>query len=516
MVFISLNFKLCLGILLFIAFGHGLEDSDDLHSSITALKEAFITEKLYIENSEIFLEYSSRILNALRSKLHEIKSTRPSNISEEITLERKLRLQYRLNNILGSNYIGFARNISSFANTHKFPTDIDLEGAAQAISRLQDVYGFSAKEIASGSFLNLEDVSHKNLKSSDCFLIGFKLFKLGEKTAAEEWFNLAYDRYDRTQIIDERELSLEKPFPISIILDFLAHSKFRFDDVPHVEMAIQLIQKAISEDPEYEHLYKQLDSYEKVLRLYMNTTKINTLQEKEYYRIACRGEARKSSELTRQLYCIYKNGLHPFLKLAPIKVEIKNINPYVMIFHDVLYENEIEMLQLMSMGLLSRATVYDAKESKSVLSHSRTSKHGWLYDDMDPLLNILNQRMEDMTDMTMETSEALQVMNYGIGGHYDIHPDYLNEPKENETGYANLSWGNRVATLLFYMSNVEQGGSTVFPHISTVAQPNKGAAAFWFNMLPSGLPDYKVRHAACPVIFGSKWGKVHKRKKMKY
>lgn len=34
----------------------------------------------------------------------------------------------------------------------------------------------------------------------------------------------------------------------------------------------------------------------------------------------------------------------------------------------------------------------------------------------------------------------------------------------------------------------------------------KGACATWYNLLLSGEGDYDTRHAACPVLSGSKWG----------
>ncbi|CAH8641465.1 unnamed protein product [Schistosoma guineensis] len=65
--------------------------------------------------------------------------------------------------------------------------------------------------------------------------------------------------------------------------------------------------------------------------------------------------------------------------------------------------------------------------------------------------------------------------------------------------------GNRIATIIFYLSDVQAGGATVFNRIGTRVVPKKGAAGFWFNLLPSGEGDLRTRHAACPVLAGSKW-----------
>lgn len=56
------------------------------------------------------------------------------------------------------------------------------------------------------------------------------------------------------------------------------------------------------------------------------------------------------------------------------------------------------------------------------------------------------------------------------------------------------------------MTDVEKGGSTVFPFLNIKIMPTKGAALFWQNLYDSGTPDYRTRHAECPIIIGNKLG----------
>ena len=41
-------------------------------------------------------------------------------------------------------------------------------------------------------------------------------------------------------------------------------------------------------------------------------------------------------------------------------------------------------------------------------------------------------------------------------------------------------------------------------------RPKRGAAAFWYNLFRNGEGDEMTRHAACPVLAGSKWGESSK------
>ena len=55
---------------------------------------------------------------------------------------------------------------------------------------------------------------------------------------------------------------------------------------------------------------------------------------------------------------------------------------------------------------------------------------------------------------------------------------------------------------------VEQGGDTVFPDIGRTFWPKKGSAVFWYNLFQNGEGDVRTRHAACPVLAGTKWGMI--------
>jgi len=93
------------------------------------------------------------------------------------------------------------------------------------------------------------------------------------------------------------------------------------------------------------------------------------------------------------------------------------------------------------------------------------------------------------------------VLNYGIGGHYEPHFDFA---RPHEVTFE--EWrGNRIATVIFYMSDVHAGGRTVFNAIGVGSPPEKGSCIVWYNLLQNGEGDYNTKHAGCPVLSGNKW-----------
>lgn len=107
-------------------------------------------------------------------------------------------------------------------------------------------------------------------------------------------------------------------------------------------------------------------------------------------------------------------------------MEILSLDPYLVIFHDVMSDEEIVTLQLMARPVLRRATVYSEERKLSEVVAGRTSKFAWFYDDTNEVTTRVNKRIEDMTGFELTGSEMLQVMNYGLGGHYATHFDFFN------------------------------------------------------------------------------------------
>uniref|UniRef100_A0AAY4CD32 procollagen-proline 4-dioxygenase n=1 Tax=Denticeps clupeoides TaxID=299321 RepID=A0AAY4CD32_9TELE len=229
------------------------------------------------------------------------------------------------------------------------------------------------------------------------------------------------------------------------------------------------------------------------------------LPERETYEALCRGEGVKMT-IKRQsrMFCRYQDrNRNPRLLLKPMLEEDEWDSPHIVRYLNALSDEEIEKIKELAKPRLARATVRDPKTGVLTVANYRVSKSAWLEGEEDPVIDRVNQRIEDVTGLSVATAELLQVANYGVGGQYEPHFDFSR--KDEPDAFKSLGTGNRVATFLNYMSDVEAGGATVFPDFGAAIWPRKGTAVFWYNLFRSGEGDYRTRHAACPVLVGSKW-----------
>jgi prolyl 4-hydroxylase len=65
--------------------------------------------------------------------------------------------------------------------------------------------------------------------------------------------------------------------------------------------------------------------------------------------------------------------------------------------------------------------------------------------------------------------------------------------------------GQRLATFITYLSEVEEGGETIFPKIDLKVKPHKGDGLLFYNLHSDGTVDELALHGGLPVIKGEKW-----------
>ncbi|NXT28059.1 P4HA3 hydroxylase, partial [Syrrhaptes paradoxus] len=202
------------------------------------------------------------------------------------------------------------------------------------------------------------------------------------------------------------------------------------------------------------------------------------------------------------LGCSYETNGNPYLLLQPAKKEMVRIRPYVALYHDFVNDAEAETIKGLAGPWLQRSVV--ASGEKQQKAEYRISKSAWLKDTADPVVRTLEQRIAAVTglDLRPPYAEYLQVVNYGLGGHYEPHFDHATSRK---SPLYRMKSGNRIATLMIYLSTVEAGGSTAFIHANFSVPVVKNAALFWWNLRRNGDGDGDTLHAGCPVLAGDKW-----------
>ncbi|XP_064096598.1 prolyl 4-hydroxylase subunit alpha-1-like isoform X4 [Macrobrachium nipponense] len=235
--------------------------------------------------------------------------------------------------------------------------------------------------------------------------------------------------------------------------------------------------------------------------------------DSQYFSL-CRGNSFLSNEAAASLKCYISSRGSPYLILRPIKVEQVLHDPEMYVFYDVISDNEVQAIKDVAREQLARSTV---------LSHSgavelRVSQTAWLRNTSHPYFAAMAKRISAITGLNVFEDEGnffagepLQVLSYGIGGHYIYHLDALwkydlPENWENHREkFADFESGDRIATWMFYLSDVEAGGRTAFPKAGVSVTPVKGSAVFWFNLKRNGEVNPRSEHGGCPVLLGHKW-----------
>ncbi|TRY99960.1 hypothetical protein DNTS_033978 [Danionella cerebrum] len=369
---------------------------------------------------------------------------------------------------------GFISNLT--IQRQYFPNDEDQNGAAKALLRLQDTYQLDTQTISSGDFPGVTaSLPFKStLAVEDSFELGKIAYSDADYYHTELWMAQALRQLDEGE-----ESSIE----LVTILDYLSYSVYQQGEL---ERALKYTKRLLSHQRALGNLKyfdyqlakqkkaekEQNTEEESKMKQEHSGGKMSQLPERRKYEQLCRGEGLKmTARRQRHLFCRYSNHRHPFYVIGPVKQEDEWDRPRIIRYHGIISEKEIEKVKELAKPRLKRATVHDPQTGKLTTAQYRVSKSAWLAAYEHPVVDRINQRIQDITGLDVKTAEELQVANYGVGGQYEPHFDFGR--KDEPDAFKELGTGNRIATWLFYMSDVAAGGATVFPEVGAAVKPMK-------------------------------------------
>jgi prolyl 4-hydroxylase len=176
--------------------------------------------------------------------------------------------------------------------------------------------------------------------------------------------------------------------------------------------------------------------------------------------------------------------------------------PHIVVFGNVLTADECDALIAAAKPRLNRSLTVQTKTGGEELNADRTSNGMFFRRDENEVVKVLEERLAALVNWPIENGEGLQILHYRPGTEYKPHYDYF-DPNEPGTPTILKRGGQRVATIIMYLSEPEKGGGTTFPDVQLEVAPQRGNAVFFSYDVAH--PSSKTLHGGAPVIAGEKW-----------
>lgn len=133
-------------------------------------------------------------------------------------------------------------------------------------------------------------------------------------------------------------------------------------------------------------------------------------------------------------------------------IETLSWSPRAFLYHNCISMEEAEHIIRVGKPLMHRSTVV-GKNGGDVEDSIRTSYGTFLSRLHDPIIGEIQKRVASWTQLNLSHQEDMQVLRYAHGQKYGEHYDSLIEDTP------------RMATVILYLSDVEEGGETAFPKV---------------------------------------------------
>ena len=176
--------------------------------------------------------------------------------------------------------------------------------------------------------------------------------------------------------------------------------------------------------------------------------------------------------------------------------------PRVVVFNNLLSEQECDELIALSEPKLSRSTTVNSATGAFEVHEARTSEGTYFMLGENELCQRIERRIAELVRWPIENGEGLQILRYSNGATYTPHYDYF-DPAAPGSATILKTGGNRVGTIVMYLQAPEKGGATTFPDVGFEVAPVKGSAVFFSYANPH--PSSKSLHSGAPVTQGEKY-----------
>lgn len=188
-----------------------------------------------------------------------------------------------------------------------------------------------------------------------------------------------------------------------------------------------------------------------------------------------------------------------------VTVEEVHFAPKVYYLHNLLTLDECEQMVELSKDKLVRSTTVNPETGENSLVDARSSYGGFFQLGENPIVARIERRISALIQRPLDHGEGTQILRYQSGQEYKPHFDFF-DPTHRATPKIIANSGQRILSVVMYLSDVEEGGETILPELNLSFKPRRGDAVLFYNLHPNGEPDRKTLHGSVPVIRGEKWG----------
>ena len=187
-----------------------------------------------------------------------------------------------------------------------------------------------------------------------------------------------------------------------------------------------------------------------------------------------------------------------------VRVVARLGEPEIVVFENLLSAAECDRLIELSKPKLKPSTIVENQTGVEKVISERTSEGMFFQRNENTLVAKIEKRLAKLMNTPIVNGEGIQILHYVRGAEYRPHYDFF-APENPGSAVHMQQGGQRVATLIMYLNEVEAGGATIFPEIDFSVAPRKGGAVFFAYCDNAGQLDRLTLHGGAPVERGEKW-----------